>query len=617
MTPAEQCLLPAPAVGLEEPARPSPARPIDDGPGVRPRLVTRWRRFPLVVSLLGLGSWAYGVSQLRPTGIGTSGLLASGGPWLDVGLALLVAGFLLELRREARTWVLALQLIGLIVAIHSAVPIIFGAPEYDWVYKHIGIASAFQHYGRITDPTNIYQQWPVLFAAVASISSLAHTSPLTFAAWSPLAFELANALLLVALFRLLLGERRIVWLAVLLYEGLIAWLGQDYLSPQAFGYLLWLGMLLIILRWLRRPLPAGGRGGRLGRLRAPLVAGLPPAPHTTRAMRGVAVALVVTIYFAIVAAHQLTPYMALAGVGALTLLDLVRPRWLVVLLAAIAAGYLALHYGLISQQFGGLFSGGNPLANAGGARGTPNASATAVWSARIVAALAGGMWLGTLVVIARRRRRLGTIAIPAALALSPFVILLAQSYGGEAIYRVYMFSAPWCALLIAGALYELRPRIRELLVLAVSVVALFVGLQGLYGPVLVNAFTPNEVSASVWLYSHTPPGSVIVLPVDDFPALEAADYNDYNVDVPAADPQLGPATMDEGNVEQMESWMAGLGQRTVYVVVSRSMNNWADYYGAPKGYAQLVRELPTSLHGAVVYHNDDVTIYRLTFNGAN
>ena len=38
----------------------------------------------------------------------------------------------------------------------------------------------------------------------------------------------------------------------------------------------------------------------------------------------------------------------------------------------------------------------------------------------------------------------------------------------------------------------------------------------------------------------------------------------------------------------MESWMAGLGQRTVYVVVSRSMNNWADYYGAPKGYAQLL-----------------------------
>ena len=616
MTPAEQCLLPAPVVGLEEPARPSPARPIDHGPGVRPRLVTRWLRFPLVVSLLGLGSWAYGVSQLHPTTIGVYGLLASG-PWLDAGLLLLLAGFVLELRREARTWVLALQLVGLIVAIHGTVPIIFRAPEYAWVYKHVGIASAFEQYGRITDPKNIYQQWPALFAAVASIASLAHVNPLSFAAWAPLAFELADALLLVALFRLLVGERRIVWLAVVLYEGLISWVGQDYLSPQAFGFLLWLAMALIVLRWLRRPLPAPDQGGRLARLRAPFLAGLQPPAQTTRAMRAVAVALVAVIFFAIVAAHQLTPYMALAAIGALTLLDLVRPRWLLLALGAIAGGYLALHYNLIAQQFGGLFSGGNPLANASGARGTPDASAAAVFSARATVALVAAMWLITLAVIARRRRRLGSIAIPAALALSPFVILLAQSYGGEAIYRVYMFSAPWCALLIAGALYELRPRIRGLLVPAVSVVALFVGLQGVYGPVLVNAFTPSEVSASVWFYSHTPPGSVIVLPVDDFPALEAADYNDYNVDVPAADPQLGPASMDEGNVEQMESWMAGLGQRTVYVVVSRSMNNWADYYGAPKGYAQLVRELPTSLHGAVVYHNDDATIYRLTFNGAN
>jgi hypothetical protein len=583
--------------------------------GVRPVWITRSVALPLAISLLGLASWCYGVTQLGPTSIGIYGLLTAS-PWFDAGLLLLLAGFLCELRREARTWVLGLQLVGLIVAIHAAVPIIFGgAPEYAWVYKHVGIASAFAQYGRVTDPTNIYQQWPALFAAVAAVASLAHVNALSFAAWAPLAFELADALLLLALFRLLVGERRIVWLGVLLYEGLISWVGQDYLSPQAFGFLLWLAIVLIVLRWLRCPVPAPDQDGRMARLRAPLLAGLKPPPETTRAMRGVAVALVATIYFAIVAAHQLTPYMALAGIGALSLLGLVRPRWLLVALAAIAGGYLALHYNLIAQQFGGLFSGANPLANASGARGTPDASVAAVWSARIVDALAAATWLITVGVIARRRRRLGSIAIPAALALSPFVILLAQSYGGEAIYRVYMFSAPWCALLIAGALYELRPRVRWLMVAGASAVALFAGLQGLYGPVLVNAFTPTEVNASRWLYSHTPAGSVIVLPVDDFPALEAADYNAYEVEVPPADPQLGPSWMDEGNVQEMQGWLASLGHRTVYVVVSASMDNWANYYGAPQGYAQLVRELPTSLHGSVVYHNDDTTIYRLTIEG--
>ena len=164
-------------------------------------------------------------------------------------------------------------------------------------------------------------------------------APLSFAAWAPVAFELADALLLLGVFRLLAGERRVAYLAVLLYVGLISWVGQDYLSPQAFGYLLWLGVILIVLRWLRAPAPARRRtAGWPGCEPAARRAGRPA--ETSRALRAVAVALVAVIYLAIVAAHQLTPYMALAGVAGLTVLDLVRPRWLLVLMAAIAAGYL-------------------------------------------------------------------------------------------------------------------------------------------------------------------------------------------------------------------------------------------------------------------------------------
>jgi hypothetical protein len=569
----------------------------------------------LALPFLGIGSWAYGVSQLRPSEIGSYGLLASANVWFVLGLLVLLAGFVLELSRsEPRTWLLALQLVGLIVAIYSTVPIIFGAPEYAWVYKHIGIISAFQRYGRVTDPTNIYQEWPALFAAVAAVSSLAHTNPLSFAAWAPLAFELADALLLLAIFRLLTGDRRIAWLALALYEGLIAWVGQDYLSPQAFGFLLWLGIALIILRWLRAPPPASPPRGRLARMRAPLVAGLPRTLQPTGEMRVVAVALVVAMYFAIVAAHQLTPYVALAGVGGLTVLDLVRPRWLLALLAAIAIAYLAPHYELIAHDFGGIFSGGNPIQNASGAQGTHHAGAEAT-TAQIVRGLAAGMWLVALAAIARRRSALGRIAIPATLAFSPFVILAAQSYGGEAIYRVYLFSAPWCALLIAWALCQVhlprRAPLRWPIIGVVAVAVLFAGLQGLYGPVVVDAFTPGEVTASRWLYAHVPRGSLIVRPVDEFPALETADYNDYELQVMPADPQEGASWMNEGNLPEVETWIASLGHSTAYVVVSRSMTASADYFGAPKGYARLVSTIPTALRGSVVFHNSDATIYRV------
>lgn len=568
---------------------------------------------PISVSLLGVGAWILGVTDLHPSGVGLYGLLASADLWFVLGFALLAAGFLVELRASARNWVLGLQLIALIVAIHASVPIIFNAPEYAWVYKHLGIISAFSTYGHITDPTNIYQQWPALFAGVAAISSLAHVPALSFAAWAPLAFELADALLLVAIFRLITGEQRVAWLAVFLYEGLVSWVGQDYLSPQAFSYLLWLAMVLIILRWLRGT-PAV-TGGRLARLRAPLVAGLPAPAQTTKAMRAVAVALLTVIYFAIVAAHQLTPYLALAGVGALAILDLVRPRWLVALLAVIALGYLAPHYGLISQNFGGLFSGGTPIQNASGAHGTYHAGAEAT-TALIVRVLAAAMWLGAVAALAIRRKALGRVILPAALAFSPFVILFVQSYGGEAIYRVFLFSAPWCALLISSALLELRfPRrlpIRWPLTACVCMAVLFAGLQGLYGPVSVDAFTPNEVTASQWLYTHAARGSLIVLPVDNFPALEAADYNDFDLEVMPSDPQEGAAWLNEGDIPAVKQWITSLGHETGYIVISRSMAASADYFGAPRGYEKLVAAIPTALGASVVFHNADTTIYRVT-----
>jgi hypothetical protein len=565
----------------------------------------------LTLPVLGMGAWAYGVSQLHGSRIGNFGLLAGANVWFVLGLIALVTGFVLELRRrEPRGWLLGLHLVALIVAIESTVPILFGAPEYGWVYKHLGIVSAFQKYGHVTDPTNIYQQWPALFAGVAGVSSLAHVNAVSFAAWAPLAFGLADALLLLAVFRLLTNNRRIAWLAVLLYEGLVCWVGQDYLSPQAFGYLLWLAMVLIIVRWLRAPASSAEPRGRLARLRAPLVVGMTPVPATSRAMRVVAVTLVVTIYFAIVAAHQLTPYAGLAGVGALTVLDLVRPRWLLILMVAIAGAYLAPHYNLIAHDFGGLFTGGNPIQNASGVTATQNASAAAM-TALIIRALAACMWLGALAAIAWRRRALGQVVIPAALAFSPFLILGAQSYGGEAIYRVFLFSAPWCALLIAGALCELRLPRRWLLVGGVSLAALFAGLQGLYGPVRVKAFTRAEVTASSWLYGHIPHGSLIVLPQDNFPYLETADYDDYEVQLMPADPQIGQPWMNEGDLPQVKGWIAGLGHQTAYIVVSRSMRASADYYGAPKGYAQLASNIPTTLGGSAIFRNDDVTIYRL------
>lgn len=565
----------------------------------------------LALLCIGLSTWAYGVSQLRPRSIGLYGLLASANAWFIIGVvALLVGGFLEMSRPEPRMWLLGTYLVGLIVAIYATVPILYGAPEYAWLYKHIGVAQALGKYGRVTDPSDIYQQWPALFAAIASVSGLAHFSPLSFAAWAPLSFELADALLLLGIFRMLGADRRVAFLALFMYEGLIAWVGQDYLSPQAFGYLLWLGIVAIMVRWLLVLPPPHGHGGLFARVRARLLTGMPTPKGSSPVQRAVAGVLISIIFFAIVAAHQLTPYMALAAIGGLALLGVLRRGWLVLfVMAVIAGGYLAPHYSMITQQFGGLFSGGNAIHNASGVHGDFHHGAEAT-TAEIVRTLSISMWLSALAVVVANWRTLGRVATTAVLAFSPFMVLFMQAYGGEAIIRVFLFSAPWCAFIIAGALAKLRSVFwRQIVSIFACSVALAAGLQGLYGPTSVDAFTPTEVAGSLWLYEHAAPGSLLVLAVDNFPTLEVPDYYLTNLQAIPADPQKGTVWLDEANVTAVQAWIASLGYQGAYVVFSSNMAAYADYFGAPYGYAKLANIVRNRPGWSLVYHNANTTIY--------
>jgi hypothetical protein len=303
----------------------------------------------------------------------------------------------------------------------------------------------------------------------------------------------------------------------------------------------------------------------------------------------------------------------MAGIAALVIFGLLRHGWLLLLLFVVMAfGYLAPRYGLISQQFGGIFSGGNAIANAGGVS-VQHTGADAI-TAEIVRGLAVCMWLGTVVAIAFQRHALSKMGIFAALAFSPFFILGAQSYGGEAIYRVYLFSAPWCAFLIAGAMANMRVTAwRRVVTIGVCSLALAAGLQGLYGPVRVDGFTRTELAASLWLYSHAKPNSAIILAADNFPTNEVANYNLFDVEEIPSDPAVGATWLNEANANDVEKWIKSLGESPAYVVFSRSMANYASYYSAPSGYAALESSVRNRSGWTMIYHNTDTVIYQLVF----
>ena len=178
---------------------------------------------------------------------------------------------------------------------------------------------------------------------------------------------------------------------------------------------------------------------------------------------------------------------------------------------------------------------------------------------------------------------------------------------------MFLFSAPWCAYLIATAIMHVRwPRTRLLATALVPAVALLAGLQGLYSNVASNGFRPAELDASVWLYHHAPAGSAIVLAVDDFPINETGDYGSYDLQAMPSDPQDGPAWLPAGNVKLVDEWVRSLKGRPDFLVFSRTMGAYSAYFGFPVEYRRLERELPSAPSWSLYFRNSDVAIYRFT-----
>jgi len=169
-------------------------------------------------------------------------------------------------------------------------------------------------------------------------------------------------------------------------------------------------------------------------------------------------------------------------------------------------------------------------------------------------------------------------------------------------------------MVLADQVFRFRRFISLPAVVAVAGLALFAGVEGVFALVPSSAFTVPELQASQWLYSHIPSGSLIVLPNDQFPTLQAATYNNFPVEVMPSDTQFVPDPyVNEGNVLQVSNWIASLHHRQAYVVISQSMAEWNVYMGPPDGYDAFVTELRDGdLNAVPVYKNSSTTIYRIS-----
>ena len=597
-----------------------------------------------VLLVLSLGAWLASLPGFRLDHVDYYGLTFALGIPFVAAVVLTCLAFIVEVLGAARTSVVVAAIAVLVLITRGTASILLHFPQYPWTYKHIGVVDLFLQSGRVLDARDIYQQWPTFFSTSAYVTDLSQVTTVALARWAPLFFTLVQALLVAGVARAFTENRRVIYATVVLFVA-CTWPETNYFSPQAFAYTLMLGFFIVLLTWLRR-CPEGTESredgerrarSRLARARAVLVRGCPAPVETSRRERILAAAASVLVFFAITSSHQLTPVLVLASVAALSALGLVRPRSLVFVLLTITLLYVLPRTSALAgyRLFTGLDIFNNSAGNAQGGWAT----AGQAFSAVAVRALSFAVWGTALFTAWRSRRHLGWRIFPLVLAFTPFVFLIGGNYGGELIYRVYVFSLPLCGLLIAdhwaAAVDRRRSRGRHRrnsrrprpwltrgLTTAVLSLGALTALQGTEGQLAYDGVSADSVAAAQYFYDNARPGSALVLASPDLPTRLTAGYRLFNVGS-ATDPALTDEErfrhrmLDAAETPAITGYVDSFHGSGHYLAISRAMAAQVGYFGyLPAGSLDALADALRVAPGwRVFYQNDEVVLFERTGDG--
>jgi hypothetical protein len=344
----------------------------------------------------------------------------------------------------------------------------------------------------------IYHNWPLFPVALANLVRATGISPLWLMAVFPIVMMLAYLVPLAAILRTMAihgaptggasegvaSHARVAWPAGLWLFVVFDWTSQDYFSPQAVAYLLFLIWLAVLVHVVIR------RGGEL-------------SPGTTIALLG--------LFSLIVLTHVLTSLEVLGVLAALTVARLLRRPTMVVTCGLIFIvwqlnmagpffGFYAdrLHESLLDIND---FIRINVESRITGSSQHAQIVQLRVLVSGTVFALAGLAVLVRLLGTGRSRDVVFGIAFLFGIAF----VAPASVYGGEMLIRVLLFSLP---LLAALAVAAFGARVyRVVLVVAIAVMAP-VHILTHYGNELHDYVSPGEIAGFEFVSSSLPPANI-------------------------------------------------------------------------------------------------------------
>jgi hypothetical protein len=604
-----------------------PVVDVPEGPPVEPVEATSerppWGARPLFHVVLILVALVLWIAALRTTDLdrmGDYGLLSALPITFYLALAVLTIGFLVGVRGEASSKLLAPYLVVFIGVVHASPVFLYGTLRYAWAWKHVGVVDYFMRTHAL-DPNlsflPVYQNWPGFFGLFATLTEAAGLrSALSFAAWAPPVFELLNLAALWVVFGALTEDRRVQWTAC--WSFLIAnWVGQNYFAPQAFVYLLYLVALGIILTSLSKR-PAAPRLFRrlIPPLRATASAATPAA--VTPSTWGT-VAILGAMFAVIATSHPLTPIVVCAALVGLALFGVLRVRTLPLLMIALTVGWLltgARTYWFENTE--SIFRGFGSFST--------NLSSNLVQlshvdqSQKIVSQL-GRAQVALVALLAlcgliRRIRQGNWDAAAGVLLFSPLVILVGGNYDGEALFRVFLFALPFAAFFVAQLLYPNRDagrgRLTTVLAIGMSALILVGYLFAYYGKESWSYFSRSEIRAAELVYNRAPPNTLLVEGTRDYPN-QFNNAERFTYVSLASEPTASIRRVLDRPVAKMAEWLGDTRYAQAYLLITRAQKEQIDAIGPlPRGsLARVEAAVLNSPRFVVVYHDDDATLVRV------
>lgn len=569
-----------------------------------------------------VAGWALAIDQIRISQISDVGLIAATPRVVLILLAALSVSFAVALgRRPLHSLVPLAHVVVLVVMLYGITAFVEPVPRFATVYEHVGIIGYILGHGSVDPHIDAYFNWPGFFALGSLITKLAGWhSALPLAAWGPLLFNLLYLPPLYAIFAWGANDARVTWLGLWVFYC-CNWVAQDYLSPQATGFLMWLTMLAVLLRWFT-PRPAGLAPARAIRA-VPRTFGLRglgavPAdgPPLTGVQTGGLLALVLVIYGATVSGHQLTPVPMILTVAALVVFAGLQTRMLPVIMAVglaawisyMTTAWLAGHFSTLSGSLGSL---GQSVGQGVGSRVVGSSGHELIVDLRLV--FSGAVWaLAAAGFLRRRRLRRSDVAL-AVTGLTPFLLPALQPYGGEILLRVFLFALPAAAFFTACLVFpswQSGLGRRTLAAVAIGSCLLLAGFQyARYGNERLDAFTRGDVAAVDALSRLAPRGAKLVAANGNIPwryqGYAAYDYmqlSDWHAWL-VLHPQ--PA-------ELLDSLQLHLGASGGYFIVTRSTEISAHLLeskaAALERFVAYLRHSPAADQ---LYHRGQAAIFRI------